>query len=51
MNMDVLLEELCVRNVFLAARGKRTYRWAESRLRENKQRTNTVYTREDGGRK
>ena len=33
--MNVLLEDLCSRSVFLAARGKRTYRWAESRFRKN----------------
>lgn len=30
-----MLEDLCFRKVFLATRGKRTYRWAESRFREN----------------
>lgn len=48
--MDVLLEDLCSRKVFLAARGKRTYRWAESRFRENIKRQ-TVSTRGNGGRR
>lgn len=35
LGTDVLLEDLCSRKVFLAARGKRTHRWAASRFREN----------------
>lgn len=51
LRMNVLLEELCSRKVFLAAREASTYRSAKSRFRKNNEKINTVSTRGDGGRK